>query len=281
MTHARGAASGPLGPGLGLQLGRLALGLMLGCCAIVHDSGSAEATERENLKETGFRPLRIAQSPVRWLPRPDGGPIVLRYAIADRDLVDPEAINCGSMRAPAAMFEASRVDMATFRRALAEALLRWQAIADIAFEPAASLDLADIVVGEQAKPTGRAYTNVTLAKTWNGPARPIVAASICLNPEQPWKVGFNGDLGVYDLVHTLTHEIGHAIGLDHPAGRGHVMSFRYDESRTGLSAGDSLGAVTLYGPRVPAAHASTGASAAAARGAHTRPPADAAELGIR
>ena len=174
---------------------------------------------------------------------------MLRYAIADRDIADPEAINCGSLRSPTALLARARIDEAAFRLALDEALQRWQSVAGIAFVPAASLETADIVVGEQGRPSGRAYTNVTLAQTWDGTARPIVAASICLNPEQPWKIGFDGDLGVYDLVHTLTHEIGHAIGLDHPAGRGHVMSFRYDESRSGLSGGDALGAVALYGPR--------------------------------
>lgn len=231
MRHLRGAVAG------------LVAGLSAAVCTWT--------TARAGDPGDGFRRLHIAQSPVGWPAPPAGAPLVLRYAIADRELSDTGAVNCGGMRAPEGLLARSGIDESSFRRAIAEAFRRWQEAAGIAFEPAESPADADIVIGEQVNPAGRAYTNVTLAKTWEGPSRPIVAASICLNPEQPWKVGFDGNLVAYDLVHTLTHEIGHAIGLDHPSGRGHVMSFRYDESRDGLSEGDVMGAVVLYGARPP------------------------------
>lgn len=205
----------------------------------------------------GFRRLHIDRLPVRWEPPRDAKPIILRYAIADRDLTDPEATNCGHMRAPSRLLINSRLGESAFMHAAAEAFSRWQDVAGISFEPAADVQSADIVIGEQGKPVGRAYTNVRLAQIWSGSGRPIIAAWICLNPEQPWKIGYDGNLSVYDLVHTLTHEIGHAIGLDHPSGRGHIMSFRYDESRNGLSSGDVLGAIAIYGPRRPTEAAST------------------------
>lgn len=254
----------------GLLAGSL-LGLMVLCfSAAMPNTARAEST---------FRRLEIAHTPVRWVPGSPGDRIVLRYAIADRDIVQAGALNCGSMRAPSSLLQRSRLDHAALEAALREATRRWQDAAQIAFEPAGSIETADIVVGEQAKPVGRAYTNVTLAQQWSGPVRPIVGASVCLNPDQPWKIGFDGELTVYDLVHTLTHEIGHAIGLDHPAGRGHVMSFRYDESRDGLSQGDLLGAAALYGARtlpLPLTEdiASRGPSRPAARDSN-------AELGLK
>ena len=71
------------------------------------------------------------------------------------------------------------------------------------------------------------------------PSRAACARSaeplICFNPLQKWKVGFDGNLDVYDMRYTLTHEIGHAIGLDHPGAAGALMGFRYDEKLKGLA----------------------------------------------
>ena len=62
---------------------------------------------------------------------------------------------------------------------------------------------------------------------------------ICLNPTQPWKIGFDGRLDVYDLRYTIAHEIGHAIGLDHPSAAGQLMSYRYDERQPACSRATS------------------------------------------
>ncbi len=80
--------------------------------------------------------------------------------------------------------------------------------------------------------------------------KPISRSLICLNPDRTWKVGFDGDLQRYDIRYTLTHEIGHAIGLDHPAGGGEIMGYRYEEAFRKLQPGDIAGAVQLYGERV-------------------------------
>jgi hypothetical protein len=44
------------------------------------------------------------------------------------------------------------------------------------------------------------------------------------------------------------HEIGHAIGLDHPGIPEALMDFRYREAFSSLQAGDRAGAKALYGP---------------------------------
>jgi hypothetical protein len=66
---------------------------------------------------------------------------------------------------------------------------------------------------------------------------PDAQSLICLNPLKRWKVGFDGDLKSYDLRYTIAHEIGRAIGLDHPAADGQIMGCRYEEQFRDLLAG--------------------------------------------
>jgi predicted Zn-dependent protease len=129
----------------------------------------------------------------------------------------------------------------------AEAFDAWSAVANIDFRQVSDAAAADILIGAQAYPVGRAFTNVSYTRNTASVVRPLDKSLICLNPDQLWKVGFDGDLNVYDLRYTLKHEIGHAIGLDHPDTTSQVMSYRYEERFTTLQAGDISGAVALYG----------------------------------
>ncbi len=60
-------------------------------------------------------------------------------------------------------------------------------------------------------------------------------------------MGFDGNLAVYDLRYTFTHEIGHAIGLDHPDSAEALMAYRYDEHAQTLQPSDIAAAQRLYG----------------------------------
>lgn len=217
-----------------------AANLALVSALIVMSSGHARASE-------AFRPLSIDGSLVRWQRTSPHGVTVLRYAIARTAIQRTGAVNCGHTRAPDAIIARSRIEGPAFARAALEAFARWERVARLRFVEVDEQDAADIVIGEQAEPVGHAFTNLALDGLPRDLTRPIVHATICLNPQRRWKIGFDGDLTSYDLVHTLTHEIGHAIGLDHPGARGHVMSFRYDEAHPGLTAGDMLGARSIYG----------------------------------
>jgi hypothetical protein len=131
---------------------------------------------------------------------------------------------------------------------VAAAFAVWSSAADIQFEPA-SAQTAEILIGAQGEPSGRAFTNVAHAAGPAAGTRSITRSVICLNPDRKWKVGFDGDLTVYDLRYTLEHEIGHAIGLDHPGVPGVLMDFRYREKIDAPQVADIAGAIALYGER--------------------------------
>jgi predicted Zn-dependent protease len=196
-----------------------------------------------------YRLLSIDKGFVRWQQPTENRRIVLRYALAAKLIITKDAVNCGRMRPATNLLKNSNIAPDEFRRAVVEAFRRWQKVVDLSFVEVHDDANADIVLGEQADPEGFAYTNVVIGTSHHPSARLISSAQICLNPQKRWKIGFDGNLQVYDLAHTISHEIGHAIGLDHPDERGHLMSFRYHETRGDLSEGDVLGAMQIYGRR--------------------------------
>jgi predicted Zn-dependent protease len=163
----------------------------------------------------------------------------------------------------AGLLSANAIPAATFAVEVERAFASWSAVANIVFQPSDSA-IADILIGAEADPFGRAFTNVAHAALSEGGTASIARSVICLNPAQKWKVGFDGDLDVYDLRYALEHEIGHAIGLDHPGVTGVLMDFRYREKFSGPQAGDIAGALALYGEK--GASAPVAAVAAPSRG---------------
>ena len=224
-------------------------------CGALVVVASLLGTTAPGLASDGYRPLHIGGAGVRW-PRPavspgdqsvGSGRTVLTYAVAEGEIESAGAINCSRITAPHRIAAALGLGMGEVEDLIADAFARWQRVANIAFVRAAPGTAADIVIGEQSEPTGIAFTNVVLGAGWTDGRRHIARSQICLNPERRWKIGFDGDLTSYDVGYALTHEIGHAIGLDHPSPRGHLMSFRYDERVAELSTGDVQGAIALYG----------------------------------
>jgi hypothetical protein len=114
----------------------------------------------------------------------------------------------------------------------------------------------------------RPFTNIEYETNGTTGIRRLTRSLICLNPDERWKIGFDGNLAVYDLRYALLHEIGHAIGLDHPAIASQLMDFRYMERFRAPQPGDVLGAVALYGP----SRTDTAVNGDARRLAIARPP---------
>jgi Matrixin len=211
----------------------------------------AAAGERETF--FGFRLLDLENQSVKWQSPRWGEGAAVTYAFATAPTTTPGARNCAKMLPPDAAYTRSHINEPQFRREVAAAFRMWEGAANITFRETDDTSAANILIGAQAEPVGRAFTNVALKPSAAG-NKVIARSLICLNPRQPWKIGFDGNLDVYDLRYTIAHEIGHAIGLDHPSAAGELMSYRYDEVHAGLQTGDVKGAALLYGTRPGAPH---------------------------
>ncbi len=230
--------------------------VLIGCTLLAATlvAGVSRADDTTPRSGPEFRLLVIGGQKARWTIPAGGLPTIVTYAFLKERSEFPGARNCDAMLPPEAALSRSSISMSDFRSEVRAAFSAWEQAANIVFKETSSISEAGILIGADAKARGRAFTNVALHKkgaTTNvpeaGSTDAIRQSLICLNPEKPWKIGFNGNLDVYDLRFTVTHEIGHAIGLDHPSPEGQLMSFRYVEKGRGLQAGDVAGAVALYG----------------------------------
>ena len=212
------------------------------CCV----SGAASASDASS-----FKILKLEGNTVHWRPAAQGQKPVITYSIVDDAAEFPGARNCKKLTSLRGLLADSAIDAAAAREEVTAAFRMWEAVSNISFREAVKGERADISIGSQGDPEGWAFADVFYDVSSADAVKPISKALICLNPTKRWKVGFDGDFKIYDLRYTIAHEIGHAIGLDHPIGAGQVMGYRYEERFRSLQPGDVAGAVQLYGAREP------------------------------
>ena len=211
------------------------------CCAT-----AAHATEFDN-----FKLLKFGGTGVRWRNATPGQAPMVSYGIVAETREFIGARNCQKLTSLDRLAATSQLSGELIRQEIDSAFAMWQAAANINFRAAEAPLTADILIGAEVEPEGWAFANVSYEAGSKDRLKPISQSLICLNPLKPWKVGFNGDLKSYDLRYTIAHEIGHAIGLDHPAAGGQIMGYRYEETFRDLQPGDVSGAILLYGKRQP------------------------------
>lgn len=237
---------------------------------------SSLATPATPSSSGGFKLLELGGHIVKWGEPKLKTPAGITYAFVTTPLRDDSTRNCRAIDRLDDLAHRSGLRLEAIKAEAKAAFRLWEEAAGVTFTEARSEDEADILIGQQMEPRGRAFANVHVkdkalaAKSGNsdssrgfggrelqGAVQPsdqnrlvtsINRSIICLNPRQPWKIGFDGNFKVYDLRYTFAHEIGHALGLDHDYRYGNLMSFRYSEAFRALQAGDVAGARMLYGP---------------------------------
>jgi hypothetical protein len=224
---------------------------LLGLCWLASSIAPSSAQDVAQLKSADgtemFKAIRMDGNLVRWQVPAGAARPEITYRVLAGPQAFSSALNCRAMTGLHGLLAASGIASSTFDSELVAAFAMWEAAADLTFRKAAPDEPANILIGAQRDPEGWAFANLTYDAASPLAIKPISRALICLNPERLWKVGFDGNLEACDLRRTLAHEIGHAIGLDHPSGPNQIMGHRYEERFRDLQSGDVLGAVALYG----------------------------------
>lgn len=187
--------------------------------------------------EAEYRLLELDGYNVKWGEQRLGVGTRISYAFANQNMLFDKARNCGVL-APMEALLKPNLSMEMLAHETVAAFQVWEHAAGLSFHQMDDATDADIALGTQGQPSGRAFANISYASDQQDEIPSIDKALMCLNPEHQWKVGFDGDENVYDIRYTLIHQIGHAIGLDHPGPSGQVMGFRYTEAFNNFQPGE-------------------------------------------
>jgi len=196
-----------------------------------------------------FRLLRLGGQVVKWGEPVLGAGAALTWSFAQRRHDFPDAINCRVVTPLTGLFQAAGIEPSEAEALFTRSFRQWETAANLSFRYVENEDAADILIGAQGEPTGIAFANVWHEPRSGAAIAPLTRASICLNPMLRWEKAPDGNSDTYEISHVAAHEIGHAIGLDHPGPAGALMGYQYNEGDGELRSGDVAGAVTLYGVR--------------------------------
>lgn len=140
-----------------------------------------------------------------------------------------------------------------FEASVNAAFAAWEAVADLHFVQVADGGEAFNAPGTSGdiRLGGHAFDgqNGVLAHGYYPPVNGDTAAGdIHFDTAENWKLGWGGP--GFNIYQVLTHELGHALGLDHSPVPNSLMNPFYTESFQGPQADDIAGMQYIYGPSV-------------------------------
>lgn len=138
---------------------------------------------------------------------------------------------------------------AEVEQAVADVLQTWADVINITFTQITTPDQLDSIDIEFGNIDGEGGT---LAQAYYpddvNPA--VIAGDILVDISEAWEIGNTLGSAAFDLAYVLTHEVGHALGLEHSDSPDSVMydTVSPNQEFTGLSEEDIDAALALYAP---------------------------------
>ncbi len=131
-----------------------------------------------------------------------------------------------------------------YQNEIIESFAAWEDVAAIRFSLVSDSPEVDIRVGWlEGDGSGGKLGDAFLP--FSGPLESCV---VRLDKDEDWFLGGNATLPQPDFSYVATHEIGHALGLDHSDAENSLMALVYDGSFFDLQSDDIAGVQALYGP---------------------------------
>lgn len=130
-----------------------------------------------------------------------------------------------------------------FQEEITTSLASWENAADIRFVPVPDSESVDIRFGWRDI-DGEAGV---LGQTTIPSVGPLNSVVVAVDSSEDWFLGGDAPPDKIDFSSTVTHEIGHAIGIDHSLDTNALMNAEYSTTIFDIQKDDIDAAVTIYG----------------------------------
>jgi hypothetical protein len=130
-----------------------------------------------------------------------------------------------------------------FQEEIITSLASWENVADIRFVPVSDSESVDIRFGWRDI-DGKAGV---LGQTTVPSLGPLNSVVVAMDSSEDWVLGGDASADKIDFSSSVTHEIGHAIGIDHSLDANALMNAAYSTTIFNIQKDDIDAAVTIYG----------------------------------